>query len=63
MVPSSDMLRTNKGSMALRTYYRATQEVTAKLAAIFKVIFSEDYNKPSKLVSGIQRIMAHGLEE
>jgi hypothetical protein len=48
MVPSADMVRSAKGAMAVKTYYRATQKVCAQLAAMFKAAFPEYYVKYSK---------------
>lgn len=48
MVPSSDMLRSSKGAMAVRSYFQATQHLSAQLAAMFRAAFPEYYEKYSK---------------
>lgn|ERR1700753_2470606 len=48
MVPSADMLRSGQGAMAVNSYFRITQRVSAQLAAMFKAAFPEYYDKYKK---------------
>lgn len=48
MVPSADMVKSCQGAMAIRTYYKATQKVSAQLAAMFMAAYPEYYTKYSK---------------
>ena len=45
MVPSSDMIRSGQGVLAVPTYYIGTQEVSIKLAGYFQAAFPEYYKK------------------
>lgn len=51
MVPSSDMNRTGKGAMAVKSYFLATQRASAKLAAMFRAAYPEYYEKYRKAFS------------
>ena len=48
MVPSSDLLRTGKGALAVETYYLNTQKVALYLAGMFKAAFPDYYHKYSQ---------------
>ena len=48
MTPSADLLRSGKGALAVGTYFRTTQKVSAKLAGMFKAAFPKYYRAYSK---------------